>query len=455
MPVHVHKKKLLLVLGDVVIIILACAFSPALRFRVLVFEPLSMPWGITMISCVYLFCAYIGGVYGFERKFTHPKYLFRFFATSLISAGLTSVFLFLAPSPGYGRGLFAVSACLISGLTFAWRLVFVFIFRKLAWGRETVLIIGEDLPARTALHHLEADPAYKVVTVTANEKDGSPSAIPDKRGWPVLLAAALKENGVRHLVVATEDLKEGEFLEMIINCKLTGVEVYDIPSFYEHFLGRIEVEHLSDLALVNMPIAGVRKSLYNTRVKRLISFLLASVGLVIFSPLFLIIALAIKVDSRGPVLFVQERIGLNGRKFKLIKFRSMKVGMEQERQLAGKRADPRVTHVGKILRIFRIDEIPQLWNVLRGDISLIGPRALMKEEVQEFKSKIPYFSLRHSLKPGITGWAQVNYPHGASTDDALQKLKYDLFYIKNLSPFLDFHILLRTVRVVLSGEGAR
>jgi len=456
MRVRVHKKKLLLVLGDVVIIMLACVLSPALRFRMLVFEPLGMPWGIVMISCIYLFCFYTGDVYGFERRFTHPNYLFKFFATSAVSAGLSSVLLFLAPATGYGRGLFVVSACLISGFTFLWRLAFVYFFRKLAWGREKVLILGDAPEVGIILEYLRADPAYSVVTAPdCGEEKSSPHG--SRRGFegPELLASVVVQNGVRHLVVATEHLKSEKLVEMVINCKLAGIEVYDIPSFYEQFLGRIEVEHLSDLSLVNMPIAGVRKSLYNTRVKRLISIIMASAGLAVLSPFLLMTALAVKVDSRGPVFFIQDRIGLNGKRFRVIKFRSMKVGTEHERQFAGNRADPRVTRVGRILRLFRIDETPQLWNVLRGDISLIGPRALMKEEVQEFRSKIPYFCLRHSLKPGITGWAQVNYPHGASTDDALQKLKYDLFYIKNLSPFLDFHILLRTVRVVIFGEGAK
>ena len=456
MPVHIHKKKLLLVLGDVVIIVLACMFSPAVRFRVLVFEPLGMPGGIAMISCIYLFCFYTGDVYGFERKFTHPRYLFRFFATSAISAGLTSVLMFLAPSMGYGRGLFVISACLISGFTFLWRLLFVHLFRRLAWGREKVLIVGAGSAAGMILEYLQTDPAYNVINALVCDGKESSSDNPGSiYGSPSLLEKAVKENGVRHLVVATEESKDGGLIEVIINCKLAGVEVYDVPSFYEHFLGRIEVEHLSDLSLVNMPIAGVRKSLYNTRIKRLISILLALAGIIIMFPTALIAAIAIKIESRGPVFFVQDRIGLNGRKFRVIKFRSMRVGTEHERQFAGNKADPRVTHVGKLLRLFRIDEIPQLWNVLKGEISLIGPRALMKEEVLEFKTKVPYFCLRHSLKPGITGWAQVNYPHGASPDDALQKLKYDLFYIKNLSPFLDFHILLRTVRVVLFREGAR
>jgi len=233
------------------------------------------------------------------------------------------------------------------------------------------------------------------------------------------------------------------------------VIVYDVPSFYEEVLGRIQVEHLSDLWILNMPIYGVKKSMYNRNVKRLISILFALFFLTITFPIFLFTMIAIKFDSKGPVFYRQKRVGLNGYRFEVFKFRTMKVGTENDRAFAGKKNDPRITRVGRILRLARIDEIPQMWNVLKGEMGLIGPRALMVEEVEEFEKKVPYFSIRHSVKPGITGWAQVNYPHGTTVEDALEKLKYDLFYIKNLSPFLDFHILLRTVRVVLFGKGAR
>jgi lipopolysaccharide/colanic/teichoic acid biosynthesis glycosyltransferase len=165
--------------------------------------------------------------------------------------------------------------------------------------------------------------------------------------------------------------------------------------------------------------------------------------------------LAIKLDSKGPVFFKQERVGKNAKNFKMIKFRTMRLGMEEERALAGLKIDPRITRVGKVLRFFRIDEIPQLWNVIKGDMSLIGPRSLIKTEVVEFLNKVPYFIFRHAIKPGITGWAQVNYKHGPNIADATEKLQYDLFYMKNLSPVLDLHILLKTIRAVLFGRGAR
>ena len=195
--------------------------------------------------------------------------------------------------------------------------------------------------------------------------------------------------------------------------------------------------------------------MYTLRSKRLLDVFQSLAGLLVSLPLCAVAALATKLDSKGPVLFRQRRIGLNGRPFSLLKFRTMRVGTERDRRFAGKKGDPRITRVGMILRLLRVDEIPQMWNVLKGDMSFIGPRALIEEEVREFEQKIPYFSLRHCIRPGITGWAQVNFRHCVRVEDSLERLRYDLFYIKNLSPLLDFHILMKTVKVVLFGKGAR
>jgi lipopolysaccharide/colanic/teichoic acid biosynthesis glycosyltransferase len=177
--------------------------------------------------------------------------------------------------------------------------------------------------------------------------------------------------------------------------------------------------------------------------------------MVLLSPLFILVAAAVKLDSEGPALFSQSRLGINGEIFSLLKFRSMRVGLENDRAHAGSRNDPRITRVGRVIRRFRIDELPQIWNVFKGEMSFVGPRALMEEEVDVFQRTIPFFSIRHAIRPGITGWAQINYPHGASEEDALAKLEYDLYYLKNLSPILDIVILLKTIRTVLLGKGAR
>jgi lipopolysaccharide/colanic/teichoic acid biosynthesis glycosyltransferase len=228
-----------------------------------------------------------------------------------------------------------------------------------------------------------------------------------------------------------------------------------MPSFYEKRLGKIPVNHVSDLWFVFVPISGVRRNTYNQKVKRICDLFLSLIGIVLTLPFAAIIALAIKLDSPGPLFYIQQRIGWNEKAFELVKFRSMRDGADKEREFAGRPDDPRITRVGRIIRLLRMDEIPQLWNVFKGDMSFIGPRALMAEEVEAFSSKIPYFNLRHSIRPGITGWAQINYPHGAEEKDALEKLQYDLFYIKNLSPLLDLHIFLRTFYIVLFFRGAK
>ena len=174
------------------------------------------------------------------------------------------------------------------------------------------------------------------------------------------------------------------------------------------------------------------------------------------SPFLILVAIAIKLDSRGPVLFAQERVGENEETFKLYKFRSMKADAEKESgPVWAQEDDPRVTRVGKIIRKLRIDELPQLWNVLKGDMSFVGPRPERPFFVEQLKKKIPYYNERSSVKPGVTGWAQIKYPYGSTEKDALEKLKYDLYYIKNMTMLIDFIVIFHTVKIMLLGRGAR
>ncbi len=189
--------------------------------------------------------------------------------------------------------------------------------------------------------------------------------------------------------------------------------------------------------------------------KRLIGFSFSSIGLILLSPLILIISILIKMDSRGPVFYKQERTGQNGKIFKLIKFRSMVENAETNGPVWAERNDSRVTRVGKWMRNWRLDEIPQMINVLKGDMSFVGPRPERPFFVEQLRKEIPFYDHRFSVKPGITGWAQVKYRYGASKDDALEKLKYDLYYIKNLSSLFDMIIIFETIKVVLFGKGAR
>jgi len=444
-------------MGDVLLIYFACVMAPAIRFQILVFEPLMQWREIFTITVTYLLCFYVADFYNFESGFTGIRYAFKYLVTLAVAAGILLIIFFLFPKLELGRGVFIVNAISISVLVYLWRIVFEKAFKRFIPLRQKVfLIIGAGSAGNEIYRILKNDRTCKVA-----------GFIDDNQEKHVLhkslrfldnlkaLEQTVKEEHIDNIVLAIKDLRNDILLKNIIQCKLKGIRIYDVQSFYEDVFGKIEVEHLSDLWILNMPIHGVKKTIYNKKVKRLISIFFSLFFLITTSPLFLLAVIAIKLDSNGPVFYRQKRVGLNGSRFEIIKFRTMKVGTENDRASAGKKDDPRITRVGRILRLARIDEIPQMWNVLKGEMGLIGPRALMVEEVEEFEKKIPYFSIRHSVKPGVTGWAQVNYPHGATVEDALEKLKYDLFYIKNLSPFLDFHILLRTVRVVLFGKGAR
>jgi exopolysaccharide biosynthesis polyprenyl glycosylphosphotransferase len=220
-------------------------------------------------------------------------------------------------------------------------------------------------------------------------------------------------------------------------------------------MGRIPVQHIQDQWLLLSDGFYLLSKEYVQKFKRILDFLVSGMLLVLSTPLMAVTALAIRLESPGPIFYQQERMGKDCKVFTVFKFRSMRVDAEAHGAKWAQKRDPRVTRIGRWIRIFHIDELPQIWNVFLGEMSLVGPRPERPEFVRELESKIPYYCVRHTAVPGITGWAQVEYPYGASLEDALRKLEYDVYYIKNMSIFLDFKILLRTVGVVLLGEGAR
>jgi sugar transferase (PEP-CTERM system associated) len=255
------------------------------------------------------------------------------------------------------------------------------------------------------------------------------------------------------LVVVAQMDRRGRFpAKALLDCRLRGIQVEDWPTFYEKATGKILVTALRPSWLIFAD--GFVKTPRTEILKRLLDVALALVGLALSAPLMALIAVAIKLDSAGPVLFRQPRLGQNGCVFILNKFRSMRHDAEKDTgPIWAKQRDPRVTRVGAFLRRARLDELPQLFNVLVGHMSFIGPRPERPEFVHELQKLIPFYMERLSVKPGITGWAQVKYRYGASVDDALEKLQYDLYYIKNLSLFLDLLILLNTIQVVLFARG--
>ena len=261
--------------------------------------------------------------------------------------------------------------------------------------------------------------------------------------------------GVDEIVVALTERRSGSMpLRQLLDCKLRGVKVYDINTHFEKTLGQIRVDYVNAGWLIFGD--GFNQDALRTFVKRVFDIACASGLIVLSAPIMLVTAVAIKLNSRGPVLYRQERVGFGGRPFNMAKFRSMRTDAEKDgtpRWAATN--DDRVTRVGHVIRRLRIDELPQLFNVLRGEMSLVGPRPERPYFVEQLMQEIPYFAVRHSVKPGVTGWAQVRYQYGATVEDSMEKLQYDLYYVKNHTLFLDMVVLFETVAVVLTGKGAR
>ncbi|MFV0624840.1 TIGR03013 family XrtA/PEP-CTERM system glycosyltransferase [Sphingomonas sp. ac-8] len=257
------------------------------------------------------------------------------------------------------------------------------------------------------------------------------------------------------VVLALEERRNALPLKDLLRIKTTGVHVNELSTFLERETGRVDLDTVNPSWLIFSDGFSSGRA-FSSMFKRLFDVTVSLVLLVLMLPLLVLAAAAIKVDSRGPVFYRQRRIGLYSLGFDIVKLRSMRVDAE----VAGtavwaEKDDPRITRVGRVLRKLRIDELPQCWSVLKGEMSFVGPRPERPQFVEDLEQQLPYYAERHMVKPGITGWAQINYPYGASIEDARQKLEYDLYYAKNYSPFLDLLILLQTVRVVIWPEGAR
>ena len=268
------------------------------------------------------------------------------------------------------------------------------------------------------------------------------------------LSRFVSDIGASEVVLALEERRNSLPLKDLLRIKTAGVHVNDFSSFMERETGRVDLDTLNPSWLIfsdgfssGRAISGV--------LKRAFDILASGLLLLLTFPVILLFAALVKLDSKGPAFFRQQRVGLYGQSFELIKLRSMRTDAEKDGAKWAEKDDPRVTRLGKLIRKLRIDELPQVWTVLKGQMSFVGPRPEVPQFVADLDDKLPYYTERHMVKPGITGWAQINYPYGASMEDARHKLEYDLYYAKNYTPFLDLLILLQTLRVILWPEGAR
>jgi sugar transferase (PEP-CTERM system associated) len=374
-------------------------------------------------------------------------------AVSLAIIGLAVVD-FVLPGSTFWRSTLVYAMALSIALLMLNRIVVGGILGAGAF-RRRVLVLGAGRRAeRLKRLSLRRDCGFAIVGyVDMNE--GQPciasavsrSAIED-------LSRFVAELRASEVVLALEERRNALPLKDLLRIKTAGVHVNDFSSFMERETGRVDLDTLNPSWLIFSDGFSSGRAL-SSIAKRAFDIVASGILLLYLSPLIVVFALLVKLDSRGPAFFRQVRVGLYGEPFTLVKLRSMRTDAEAEGARWAERDDPRITRLGKFIRKVRIDELPQLWTVLTGRMSFVGPRPEVPKFVDSLEDQLPYFAERHMVKPGITGWAQINYPYGASTEDARRKLEYDLYYAKNYTPFLDLLILLQTLRVILWPEGAR
>jgi sugar transferase (PEP-CTERM system associated) len=408
-----------------------------------------------LVGAVTLLVLYLGDLYKLDFRIRRVELASRLFVALTAGATITAAIGFAFPDLRLGRlaflHVFGTVALGLMASRFAW--ITLGAKRRL---NHRVLVLGVGRAA-AVLPELQFSGA-RPFTILGFLEDAPDAVDRVPAGFDLLgktrdLLSLADELRPDLVLVALAEMRRALPAEDLLECRLRGINVEEWPTFYEKQTGKILVAHLRPSWLIFSD--GFVKTGTTRMVKRTMDVGLALIGLALSLPVMALVAVAIKLDSKGPVLFRQKRVGERGRVFVLNKFRSMSVDAERHGPVWATTHDPRVTRVGRWLRQTRLDELPQFWNVMVGDMSFVGPRPERPEFVGMLQREIPFYMGRHSVKPGITGWAQVRHRYAASVEDSMEKLQYDLYYIKNLSPLLDLVILLSTLQVVLFARGSR
>ena len=367
-----------------------------------------------------------------------------------------AIFGLLPPQLLASRG--AIQFTVMAGVSaLVLRRVYVSHWAAVPGSRTRILIFGAGAAAEVVGKTLKAgDPNAHIVGYVPGPNETATTVPPNEvLAMTGTLSETAKRLGVQEIVIALTERRSGSMpLRQLLDCKLSGIKVYDLNSHFEKTLGQIRIDYLSASWLIFGD--GFNQGAMRTAVKRCFDIVSALVLTVVSAPVMAVTALLIKLESPGPVLYRQERVGQGNKTFFVTKFRSMRTDAEKDgKPVWASTNDSRVTRIGNVIRRLRIDELPQLFNVLKGEMSLVGPRPERPFFVEQPTNEIPFYAVRHSVKPGVTGWAQVRYHYGSTVEDSQEKLQYDLYYVKNHTLFLDLVVLMETVGVVLTGKGAR
>jgi sugar transferase (PEP-CTERM system associated) len=413
-------------------------------------------WKIALVTVICQLCLYYNDFYDLTVVHSNRELVVRLLQAAGAASILLAALYFLLPGLVIGNGIFVSSLFVFLIAILAWRVVFNQLFGRLRL-EERVLVVGTGETARKVARQIldQHDFAYRVIGFIDDDASriGERIVNPGIIGTPADIDRLVAAHRIDRIVVGLSDRRGHLPIEQLLRAKISGVRVEDATTTYERVTGKILIDDLRPSWLIFSD--GFRVSRVTRLMKRAIDLslsLLMAAGTV---PLMLLTAALVWLEDGRPILYRQERVGENGRTFVLSKFRSMRRDAEKGgRPVWATDGDERVTRVGRFIRMTRLDELPQLWNVLRGDMSFVGPRPERPFFVDELSRQIPFYQQRHAVKPGLTGWAQVKYRYGSSLEDAMEKLRYDLYYIKHLSVFFDLTIVFDTVKVVLFRKGA-
>jgi exopolysaccharide biosynthesis polyprenyl glycosylphosphotransferase len=481
LTIHFSRWKLLLLLGD------TCALMASVLLGLIFSAKVTHPWvffishefQFMLLMVTYLLVLYISDIYDHYQDFRIGANIIWVFSSAMVGT-LVSIIIFYFPLGAFVGRLFLIWQGAAFALLLAlWRYAFSAIALPMRL-KTRVLIMGAGKAGRCMLDTIRQRPnsGYQVLGFLDDDPKKAGLMVD---GLPVLgqskdLHDLVHRERIAQVIIAITNDKSPDLMDSLARLTLTNCRVVDMPTTYEILTGKIPIDHISDVWLFFNSLNNSR--LYYHKIKRLTDLVVSLLVLLVSWPLLVLAAIAIKLDDSGPIFYRQERLGQDGEPFYIIKFRTMIPNAEQAGPQWAAANDSRVTRVGRVLRKIRLDEFPQLINILKGEMSLIGPRPERQEFVQEFrapvavwqskcstcplsngekmltyKERLPYYSYRLLSKPGLTGWAQVKFPYASTMEETKEKLQYDLFYIKHVSFFLDLAILLKTLKTVLFGHG--
>jgi len=407
-----------------------------------------------MVTVIFQICLYYFDLYDQRQPATFKDTASRITLAFGVGCILMAVLYCYLPVIIISTKVFWLAYLAICVVVALWRGFYAVVLERHMFTRPVVILGAGKLAGEiTAEINGRHDSGYHIA---AHVLPAATQPLPGRQA-PVIAQEELprfcQKSQVEKIIFALADRRGKTPIKELMACKLQGTPIEDGITFYEGLTGKIMVEKVDPTWIIFSD--GFKKSRFTLLMKRGTDLTLALAGFTLTLPLTMLTALLIKVSSPGPIFYLQERVGERGKPFQIVKFRSMRPDAEKDGPQWAAENDDRIGKLGRFIRKLRLDELPQLWNVLKGEMSLVGPRPERPFFVEQLDQNIPYYALRHAIKPGITGWAQIFYPYGATEEDALKKLEYDLYYLKNLNMWMDLWIIMQTMKIVLSGKGAR